>query len=62
MDYAEALRMIRKHMQPGDTVGKMFMRVAKALETEQFTQFGEVCDGCGKVLICRNCGKFRFGD
>jgi len=31
-DYAEALRLIRKHMQPGDTVGMMFMRVAKALE------------------------------
>ena len=31
-DYAEALRLIRKHKQPGDTVGKMFMRVAKALE------------------------------
>lgn len=32
-DYAEALRLIRKHMQPGDTLGKMFMRVAKAMET-----------------------------
>lgn len=60
-NYAEALRLIRKHMQPGDTVGKMFMRVAKVLEAEQFTQSGEVCDGCGKVLICQNCGKFRSG-
>jgi len=50
--------MIRKHMQPGDTVGKMFMRVAKAMEAET----GEVCDGCGKLLICRNCGKFRSGE
>lgn len=31
-DYAEALRLIRRHMQPGDTVGKMFLRVASALE------------------------------
>lgn len=31
-DYAEALRLIRKHMQPGDTLGQMFMRVAKELE------------------------------
>jgi hypothetical protein len=31
-DYAEALRLIRKHMQPGDTLGMMFMRVAKELE------------------------------
>jgi hypothetical protein len=31
-DYAEALRLIRKHMQPGDTIGKMFLRVAGALE------------------------------
>jgi hypothetical protein len=31
-DYDEALRLIRKHKQPGDTIGKMFMRVAKALE------------------------------
>jgi hypothetical protein len=30
--YAEALRLVRKHMQPGDTVGKMFMRVAKKLD------------------------------
>lgn len=30
--YAEALRLIRKHMQPGDTLGRMFMRVAKALD------------------------------
>jgi hypothetical protein len=60
--FSEALRLIRKHMQPGDTVGKMFLRVAKVLEAEQFTQLGEVCDGCGKVLICRNCGKFRSGE
>lgn len=33
-DYAEALRLIRKHMQPGDTLGMMFMRVAKALESK----------------------------
>lgn len=33
VDYAKALRLIRKHMQPGDTVGKMFMRLASALET-----------------------------
>ena len=32
IDYAEALRMIRKHMRPGDTLGKMFMRVARELE------------------------------
>ncbi|WP_291869700.1 hypothetical protein [Bradyrhizobium sp.] len=32
IDYAEALRLIRKHMHPGDTLGMMFMRVAKALE------------------------------
>ncbi len=32
IDYDEALRMIRKHMKPGDTLGQMFMRVAKALE------------------------------
>lgn len=31
-DYAEALRLIRKHKQPGDTIGKMFLRVAKELE------------------------------
>jgi hypothetical protein len=31
-DYAEALRLIRQCMQPGDTVGKMFLRAAKALE------------------------------
>ena len=31
-DYAEALRLIRKHKQPGDTIGKMFIRVAKSLE------------------------------
>lgn len=31
-DYAEALRLIRKHMKPGDTVGKMFLRVARALD------------------------------
>lgn len=55
--YAEALRLIRKHMQPGDTVGKMFIRVAQELEST--TEAGEVCDGCGKLLICRNCGKFR---
>jgi hypothetical protein len=35
IDYAEALRLIRKHMQPGDTVGMMFMRVAKALEAAE---------------------------
>jgi hypothetical protein len=23
---------------------------------------GEVCDGCGKLLICRSCGKFRSPD
>ena len=62
VDLSEALRLIRKHMQLGDTVGKMFLRVAKVLEAEQFTQSGEVCDGCGKVLICRNCGKFRSGE
>jgi hypothetical protein len=55
--YAEALRLIRKHMQPGDTVGKMFLRLAKELEVT--TEAGEVCDGCGKLLICRHCGKFR---
>ena len=55
LDYVEVLRLIRQHMQPGDTVGKMFMRVAKALETET----GEVCDGCGRLLVCRHCGKFR---
>ena len=54
-DYEEALRLIRQHMRPGDTVGKMFLRVAKALETEA----GEVCDGCGRLLVCRHCGKFR---
>ena len=32
-DYDEALRLIRKYMQPGDRLGQMFMRVAKALET-----------------------------
>lgn len=57
--YDEALRLIRKHMLPGDTLGAMFMRVARALETEAT---GEVCDGCGKLLICRHCGKFRSGD
>jgi hypothetical protein len=31
-DYAEALKLIRRHMRPGDTVGKMFLRVAGALE------------------------------
>lgn len=31
-DYAEALRLIRNHMQPGDTIGKMYLRVAKTLE------------------------------
>lgn len=31
-DYDEALRLIRQHMQPGDTVGQMFMRAARALE------------------------------
>lgn len=31
-DYAEALRLIRLHMQPGDTLGMMFMRVAKELD------------------------------
>ena len=40
-DYAEALRLIRKHMQPGDTIGKMFMRVAKAMETEQMAKTTE---------------------
>lgn len=34
-DYAEALRLIRKYMQPGDTLGMMFMRVAKALEATE---------------------------
>jgi hypothetical protein len=34
-DYAEALRLIRKHMQPGDTLGMMFMRVAKELEATE---------------------------
>ena len=60
-NYAEALRLIRKHKQPGDTIGKMFIRVAQALEAEDNTQSGEVCDGCGKLLICRHCGKFRSG-
>lgn len=40
-DYAEALRLIRKHKQPGDTIGKMFMRVAKALE-EKPEQLGHL--------------------
>lgn len=31
-DYAETLRLIRNHMQPGDTVGKMFLRLARTLE------------------------------
>lgn len=35
MDYAEVLRLIRKHMRPGDTVGMMFMRVAKDLEIKE---------------------------
>lgn len=56
-DYAEALRLIRKHMQPGDKIGMMFVRVAKELEAK--TEYGEVCAGCGKLLICRHCGKFR---
>lgn len=57
-DYAEALRLIRKHKQPGDTIGKMFMRVAKALEAvetrlvpdwedvEQLTNVARWCDAC----------------
>lgn len=57
-DYAEALRLIREYKQPGDTIGKMFIRVAKALEA---TESGEVCIGCGKVLICRHCGRLRSG-
>jgi hypothetical protein len=36
-DYAEALRLIRKYMQPGDRLGQMFMRVAKALESRTDT-------------------------
>lgn len=32
IDLDEALRLIRQHMQPGDTLGKMFLRVARALE------------------------------
>lgn len=32
IDLDEALRLIRRHMQPGDTLGRMFMRVARALE------------------------------
>lgn len=31
-DYAEILRLIRLHMHSGDTLGMMFMRVAKELE------------------------------
>lgn len=43
-DYAEAIRLIRRHMQPGDTVGKMFLRVAKALE-ECKTPFASTLSG-----------------
>lgn len=32
IDLNEALHHIRTHMQPGDTLGKMFMRAARALE------------------------------
>lgn len=53
-DYAEALRLIRKHQQPGDTLGMMFMRVAKTLEAtgaeEEMTE--------ANVYVCSNpsCG------
>lgn len=33
--YTEALRLIRKHMLPGDTLGMMFMRVARELEASK---------------------------
>lgn len=54
-DYAEALRLIRKHRYPGDTIGQMFIRVARELEAN--TEYGETCDACGKLLVCRHCGK-----
>ncbi|HJU06583.1 MAG TPA: hypothetical protein VJ692_15655 [Nitrospiraceae bacterium] len=38
IDLAEALRLIRKHMEPGDTLGKMFLRVAKELDGELYRQ------------------------
>lgn len=53
-DYAEALRLIRKHQQPGDTLGMMFMRVAKTLEaTEAEEEMTEA-----NVYVCSNpsCG------
>lgn len=36
--YAEAMRLIRKHMQPGDTIGKMFMRVARELDRAKLSE------------------------
>lgn len=43
-DYAEALSLIRKYMRPGDTLGKMFLRAAQALEASNVTQFPQKSD------------------
>lgn len=48
-DYAEALRLIRQHMRPGDTVGKMFLRAAKELESMKKPK--ERCPTCGHTAL-----------
>jgi len=58
-DYAEALRLIRQCMLPGDTVGKMFLRTARALE-ECRTPFASTLSGDEAIERLRQINRLTY--